>query len=266
MEEKKRHRRGGKNKKKGSGVVGTIILVAAIGVFCVSGWQLYKIVSGYQKGKQEYNNLKELVLEAGGKEGSEEFSVNFDELLKINEDTIGWIQFNPEPKQINYPVVQGPDNDLYLNKTFSKNENTVGSIFMNVHNNKDFNDKHSIVYGHRMNDNSMFHDLAKFEEKEFWEKNQNFYIYAVDGRKITYQIYSAGSINEVSDSYITEFSTEEDYQNVLNLTKAESAFDTGIEVSVADTIVTLSTCVQGNDELRFVVRGVKRGEEMVKGE
>lgn len=271
MSEKKNYHRGTRKQKgKGSkkkGVVSTILLIAALAVFCVSGWQLYKIISGYQKGKNEYNDLKELALSGGKKPGeSGEFRVNFDELLKINSDTVGWIQFKPEPAQINYPVVQGPDNSLYLNKTFSKNENTVGAIFLNVYNNKEFNDRHTIVYGHRMNDNSMFHDLEKYDDKVFWEKNQNFYIYTVDGRKITYQIYAAGQVSEVSDGYITEFPSDELFQEFLNLTKSEGVYDTGHEVTVQDSIVTLSTCVQGNDELRFVVRGVKRNEEMVKEE
>ena len=60
----------------------------------------------------------------------EKFRVDFDELMKINKDTVGWIRFYKEPSQINYPVVQGADNDLYLHKTFSANENTLGAILL----------------------------------------------------------------------------------------------------------------------------------------
>ena len=269
MGEKRGYHRGRrKEKTKKNSIISTVVLLAAVAVFCVSGWQLYKIISGYQKGKSEYNDLKELALgsEKTGEDGEKVFSVNFEELLKLNSDTVGWIRFDPEPKQISYPVVQGPDNSLYLDKTFSKNDNTVGAIFVNVHNNKDFNDRHTIVYGHRMNDNSMFHDLEKFEDQSFWEKNQNFYIYTADGRKLTYQIYAAGPVSAVSDSYLTEFGSDEAYQSFLNLGKSEALYDTGIEVAASDTVVTLSTCVKGDDEQRFVVRGVKRNEEMTGGE
>ena len=155
----KRRRKEERRQKKG-GIISTIVLVVAIAVFCVSGFQLYKIMSGYHKGKAEYDKILEIAVEEKEpeEEGQEEsFRVNFDELLAINPDTVGWIRFSPEPSQISYPVVQGDDNDLYLHKTFSANDNTVGAIFVNVYNNPDFNDRNTIIYGHRMNDNSMFH-------------------------------------------------------------------------------------------------------------
>ena len=48
----------------------------------------------------------------------EGFRVDFDALLEVNPDTVGWIRFYPEPSQINYPIVQGQDNDEYLHQTF----------------------------------------------------------------------------------------------------------------------------------------------------
>ena len=265
MEEKKVHRRGRHN-KKGKGVISTLVLIAAVVVFCYSAFQLYKIVSGYQKGQKEYDKIKAIAIENPGKErpeeesGADRFRVNFDELLAINPDTVGWIRFSPEPAQINYPLVQCGDNSTYLNKTFSANENTVGAIFVNTYNNADFHDRNTIIYGHRMNDNSMFHDLAKYEDKAFWEANPYFYIYTPDGREIVYHIYSTGVVKDTSDTYLTEFESDEAYQNFLTATKQAAVFDTGVEVDISDTIVTLSTCTKESNENRFVVRGVKESE------
>ena len=262
----KRRRKEERRQKKG-GIISTIVLVVAIAVFCVSGFQLYKIMSGYHKGKAEYDKILEIAVEEKEpeEEGQEDsFRVNFDELLAINPDTVGWIRFSPEPSQINYPVVQGDDNDLYLHKTFSANDNTVGAIFVNVYNNPDFNDRNTIIYGHRMNDNSMFHDLAKYEDKSFWESNPYFYIYTPDGREITYHIYSTGVVKDVSDTYLTEFASDEEYQAFLNMTKEVAAYDTGIEVGTDDVIVTLSTCTKASNDDRFVVRGVKESERKIE--
>ena len=192
------------------------------------------------------------------------FRVNFEELLKINPDTVGWLRFYPEPAQINYPLVQGEDNSLYLNKTFSANDNTVGAIFVNVYNQSDFNDRNTIIYGHRMKDNSMFHDLARYEDKSFWEANPYFYIYTPDGREIVYHIYSAGVVKDTSDTYLTEFASDEEYQEFLNMTRDVAAYDTGIMPDVGDQIVTLSTCTKDSNEDRFVVRGVKESEEIIE--
>ena len=121
------------------------------------------------------------------------FRVDFDELLAVNPDTIGWIRFSPEPAIINYPIVQGEDNEEYLHKTFSANENTLGAIFLNAGNSPDFSDRNSIVYGHRMKDGSMFRHLQDYEDQSFWESNPYFYIYTPDGREITYHDLFSGA-------------------------------------------------------------------------
>lgn len=252
------------SRRKKANIVSTIVLIIAAAVFCVSAFQLYKIFSGYQKGKKEYDKIKELAVEnSKGDDGDDQFRVNFDELMKINPDTVGWIRFNPEPSQINYPVVQGNDNSTYLDKTFSANDNTVGAIFVNTYNNADFSDRNTIIYGHRMNDNSMFHDLAKYEDKSFWEANPYFYIYTPDGRELTYHIYAAGVVKDTSDTYLTEFAADEDYQKFLDGTREAAAYDTGVEVNTANVVVTLSTCTKDSNDDRFVVLGVKESEKQI---
>ena len=261
MAGKKYHRGRKKTKKKGSLVLNLILILALI-VFAVSAFQLFQIVKGYMDGRGEYEGIRELAIEEvdDGEEGTPQFRVNFDELLAINPDTIGWIRFSPEPSIISYPIVQGEDNDEYLHKTFSANENTLGAIFLNAGNQPDFSDRNSIIYGHRMKDGSMFRHLQDYEERAFWENNPYFYIYTPDGREITYHIYSAGQVEDTSDTYLTSFASDEEYQAFLDMTKEVSLYDTGVELTTEDTIVTLSTCTSASDEHRFVVRGVKEKE------
>lgn len=260
----KRYHRGRKKKKKKAGIFSTIILVVALAVFCFSAFQLFKILKGYHDGRSEYDKVRKLAVEEKKGDGEDQFSVNFDELMKMNPDTIGWIRFHPEPSQISYPIVKGKDNSEYLKKTFSTNENTLGAIFLNVDNNADFMDKNTIIYGHRMKDGSMFRHLQDYEEKSFWESNPYFYIYTPDGREITYHIYSAGQVEDTSDTYLTSFESEEAYQSFLNMTKEASLYDTGVELNAQSAIVTLSTCTSASDNHRFVVRGVKEKEVNLK--
>ena len=260
----KRYHRGRKKKKKKAGIFSTIILVVALAVFCFSAFQLFKILKGYHDGRSEYDKVRKLAVEEKKGDGEDQFSVNFDELMKMNPDTIGWIRFHPEPSQISYPIVKGKDNSEYLKKTFSANENTLGAIFLNVDNNADFMDKNTIIYGHRMKDGSMFRHLQDYEEKSFWESNPYFYIYTPDGREITYHIYSAGQVEDTSDTYLTSFESEEAYQSFLNMTKEASLYDTGVELNAQSAIVTLSTCTSASDNHRFVVRGVKEKEGNLK--
>ena len=259
----KRYHRGRKKKKK-AGIFSTIILVVALAVFCFSAFQLFKILKGYHDGRSEYDKVRKFAVEEKKSAGEDQFSVNFDELMQMNPDTIGWIRFHPEPSQISYPIVKGKDNSEYLKKTFSANENTLGAIFLNVDNNADFMDKNTIIYGHRMKDGSMFRHLQDYEEKSFWESNPYFYIYTPDGREITYHIYSAGQVEDTSDTYLTSFESEEAYQSFLNMTKEASLYDTGVELNAQSAIVTLSTCTSASDNHRFVVRGVKEKEVNLK--
>lgn len=271
--EKKPEKKSGKKSdakkgKKKSNLISNIILVVAIIVFCVSAFQLFNIFKGYHEGRSEYDKVRKLAVttdkKKADKEAGDGFQVNFEELLKMNPDTVGWIRFTPEPAQINYPIVQGQDNEKYLKTTFTANENTLGAIFLNADNLSDYSDKNSIIYGHRMKDGSMFRHLQDYDSKAFWEKNPYFYIYTLDGRKLTYHIYSVGQVEDTSDTYLTSFESEEAYQSFLDMTKEVSMYDTGVEVTTENTIVTLSTCTSASDEHRFVVRGVLEKEEQVE--
>lgn len=261
MNRKRANHHGGRRKSRKArrkNMILNVILVAAIVVFCVSAFKLLQIGKGYKDGQSEYEKVRGVAIKNA--DDKEKFRVDFDELMKINDDTVGWIRFYKEPSQINYPVVQGEDNDLYLHKTFSANENTLGAIFVDAAASSDFTDKNTIIYGHRMKDGSMFRKLEEYKDKDFWKENPYFYIYTPDGKEITYKIYSVGQVLDTSDTYLTSFAGEEDYQKFLDMTVKEADYDTGVKVTTDDTIVTLSTCTAASDEHRFVVRGVKEKE------
>ena len=259
MAEQTKHHRG-RRKKKG-GFLTTLIFCVAIAIFCISGYKLFGILKGYTDGRSEYEKITDIAIE---NEDEEKFRVNFDELLEINPDTIGWIRFYPEPEIINYPIVQGDDNDYYLKKTFSANENTLGAIFLNVYNRPDFSDKNSIIYGHRMKDGSMFRKLEDYKDKEFWEANPYFYIYTPDGKELTYHIYSAGTVLDTADTYLTSFGSDADFQDFIKYTKSTADYDTGVEVTTDDRVVTLSTCTASSDNHRYVIHGVLEKSVMLE--
>lgn len=244
-----------RGRRKKGGIISGIILVIALIVFCVSGFNLIKYGKGYLAGRSEYRKIRDIAIEEG-KDAASGFKVNFDELFAINPDTVGWIRFYPEPATINYPLVQGTDNQEYLHKTFSEGENTLGAIFVAAENRANMQDKNTIIYGHRMNDRSMFYHLEDYKDPEFCKQNPYFYIYTPDGAEHVYQIYSVAVVDEFSDTYITKFASKEKFQEFIKMTKETSLYDTGVEVGADDKIVTLSTCTSNGDNERNVVRGV----------
>lgn len=252
-------------KQKKSHWLSNLILAVSLGVFVVAAFQLIRIGKGYQDGRKEYKEIQDLAVEEKKDKNDEDvFTVDFEKLAEKNPDVIGWLRFDPEPSIINYPIVQGKDNQEYLHRTFSKNENGLGAIFLNVDNDSNFKDSHSIIYGHRMKDGSMFRHLQDYESKTFWKKNPLFYIYTPKGRVLTYRIFSAGEVVDASDTYNTFFADKKAFQEFLDMTKKEALYETGVKVRTPDRVVTLSTCTKSSDNHRFVVHGVLEKTESIE--
>ena len=264
-ENKKKHHRGRRKKKGGSNIVSNIILVIAIVVFAVSAYKLYGIFSEYNKGDKEYQKIQALVINTEKKDDTKEeaFSVDFEKLLEMNSDVVGWIRFD-EPSEINYPVVQGRDNEEYLKRTFEANTNKLGTLFVDVNNPGDFSGRNTFIYGHNMKNGSMFAQLLKYKDDSFYKEHPYFYIYTPDGKVRTYEIFSAGVVKDTSDSYIMDYADDAAFQTYIDYIKQQSAYPTSAEVTTASKIVSLSTCTNVRDDERFLVHGVMIKEEAVK--
>ena len=101
-------------------------------------------------------------------------NVDFNELLKKNPDTVGWIKV--EGTKVNYPVVQSTDNDYYLSHAFNKTANQGGWIFADYRVNfKDFG-KNTIIYGHNMNNKTMFGSIPNMLYNSYLSNSSNYYI------------------------------------------------------------------------------------------
>ena len=264
-ENRKKHHRGRKKKKGRSNIVSNIILVIAIVVFAVSAYKLYGIFSEYNKGDKEYQKIQDLVINTEKKDDTKEetFSVDFEKLLEMNSDVVGWIRFD-EPSEINYPVVQGRDNEEYLKRTFEANTNKLGTLFVDVNNPGDFSGRNTFIYGHNMKNGSMFAQLLKYKDDSFYKEHPYFYIYTPDGKVRTYEIFSAGVVKDTSDSYIMDYADDAAFQTYIDYIKQQSAYPTSTEVTTASKIVSLSTCTNVRDDERFLVHGVMIKEEAVK--
>ena len=264
-ENKKKHHRGRRKKKGGSNIVSNIILVIAIVVFAVSAYKLYGIFSEYNQGDNEYQKTQDLVINTEKKDDTKEetFSVDFEKLLEMNSDVVGWIRFD-EPSEINYPVVQGRDNEEYLKRTFEANTNKLGTLFVDVNNPGDFSGRNTFIYGHNMKNGSMFAQLLKYKDDSFYKEHPYFYIYTPDGKVRTYEIFSAGVVKDTSDSYIMDYADDAAFQTYIDYIKQQSAYPTSTEVTTASKIVSLSTCTNVRDDERFLVHGVMIKEEAVK--
>lgn len=263
-EKKKTTTHRGPGKKKKGGVFSTMILIVALAVFVYSAFQLYQIFSEYRQGKSEYTKIQGVAIQTPkasvNPETAEEdlsaMKVDFAALKEINTDVVGWIRF-PEPAEINYPIVQGRDNEEYLDRTFEANTNKLGTLFVDMDNKGDFSDRNTFIYGHNMKNGTMFAQLMNYQDQSYYKENPYFYIYTPDGKASKYQIFSAGVVLDMADNYIRSYASDEEYLAYLELAKRSSAYDTGVKVGADSKIVSLSTCTNVADEERFLVQGVK---------
>ena len=113
--------------------------------------------------------------------------INIAALREENEDVLGWIRI-PDTR-IDYPLLQGEDNDFYLKHTWQKQRNSVGSIFLEHLNRPDLTDFNTIVYGHNMRDKSMFGQLDNYSIEGFWETHPYVYI-AIDSGVYRYEVFA----------------------------------------------------------------------------
>ena len=254
-----------KKKRKKFGVISMIIMVVAAVVFVFSIFMLADSLMPYYSGGQEYDDVKKLVITQELNENNEEvFKVDFDLLLEQNADTIAWLRFD-EPAVISYPVVKSKDNNEYLTKTFTANDNKLGAIFMDMNGSSDFSDQNTIIYGHNMQvGGEMFSQLNKYAEESFCRQYPYFYIYTPDNKVLTYQVFSASVVHELADNYKTQFASDEEFLQYIELCKSTSDYAVDAELNADSRILSLSTCTNVRDDERFLLQGVLISEEDVE--
>lgn len=170
------------------------------------------------------------------------YSKMFEELAKINDETIGWITVNKT--KVNYPVVQHTDNNYYLKHDFKKNNNAYGWIFMDYRNNIYNMSDNTILYGHNSVKDAMMFGSLRYTTNESWYKNSENQIITFNTKvkNMKWRIFSIYRIPVTNDYLYANFADRNEYQTFLNTLKGRSIYDFGVEVNSDDHILTLSTC------------------------
>ena len=169
-------------------------------------------------------------------------------LKNENNDTVGWIQV-PNTK-INYPVVQGDDNDYYLNHNFYKKYNLAGWPFLDYRNNLN-NDYNTIIYGHNRLDDSMFGTLKKLLSEDYHSNNKYIYFNTSDTMN-TYEIISVYTINANDFKANINFNNDTEYSDYLENIKNMSTIKLNNNVTYKDKIITLYTCSDNTNDRTIV--------------
>ncbi len=180
------------------------------------------------------------------------------EAIQTNEnaDIYAWIYV--PGTEVDYPVLQHASNDaFYLDHDMKGKKANCGSIYTEKKNAKDFNDNHTVLYGHNMKNGTMFKTLHSYNDKSFFEANKYIYVYTEADTRV-YQIFGA---YEYDDKHLLlSFATENagEYQKYLESVKklgdACGHFDRDLSLNSSDKIITLSTCIAEKPESRYLVQ------------
>ncbi len=183
---------------------------------------------------------------------------NFKKLQNEYSDIVAWLEI--ENTQINYPVLQGKDNDYYLYKNYKGQYSRNGSIFLDYRYDFSKDNQNFFVYGHNNNDQMMFNELLKYSEEEFYNSHKK--ISLITAKEIEdYEIISvfkseifSKDINNVFKYYnYINFESEDKFNKYINNCKEKSLYKIESLPKYGDKILTLSTCEYSKPNGRFVV-------------
>lgn len=246
-----------------------IILSLLIVILAISSFFIIKEFAENKKEIDIYDDLQEIVIEENTdidttnvdteiekSEGESSNKYNLENIAKINSDVVGWIKI--ENTNIDYPVMQ--NGDYYLHRNIYKNYSSHGTPYLAEYCNIQYSDN-LIIYGHHMNDNSMFAQLDDYKKHSFYENHKyiKFYSY-YNGITIekTYEVAIAFKTVVYSDKGFkyynyTNFSDVQELNDFIENCRKLEFYNTGIDINYGDKLITLSTCEYSQKNGRIVV-------------
>lgn len=183
----------------------------------------------------------------------------YEGMVAANPEFVGWI-IVPDT-QINYPVTQkAGDNDYYLSHAFDNSEDSAGSIFMDSRCDIVNPTVNTILYGHNMRNGSMFGQLNKYLEEDFYNNHkiitfdtkyqkQQYEIVAVCLSQVGYQDEN----NFKYYNYIGKPGDDAGFGAFVETVKNLSVYGKDINIDKSDKLLTLSTCNNYTEDGRLFV-------------
>ena len=178
---------------------------------------------------------------------------NVAALQEINGDVKGWIVL--PGTGVSYPLLQGGDNEFYLNHDWKRDASSVGAVFLDYRASDDFTDFNAIAYGHRMRDRSMFGRLKRYAQQDYLDAHPDVYVRTAD-TVYRYAIYAAYEADVTSLAYCISLSDEASREEFIRLGLENSAVSAGFTPQTTDRFLTLVTCTGSGYESRWVVQAV----------
>lgn len=230
-------------------VISLIVLVASLAALGAIAYQ-------YWSQQQAYEGLESYV-EVTDQEAVSlsDLSVDWAALQEVNPDVVAWIYIPGTP--VSYPIVQGADNDEYLHRAFDGSTGwlaSAGTIFLDSINDKALSDQNNALYGHHMNDGSMFASVADWVDADTFNSQRDIYIMTPEGN---YRLKTFAVVKTVGSDAIVEttFSSKVQFVNYIQdkIDRSVVAQEgTVLQAHDVKQSFLLSTCEYSRDDGRVV--------------
>lgn len=242
-----------KKPSKFSRAANVIITGIAVFVLLISGTICVRYFVDVYGAKEQAEEISELVTEPTEGYPSEpaEVQPKYRKAYNENNDLVGWITV--PNTTINHPVMQSDDNNFYLRHNFYKEYYRRGTVFMDYRNSVDPFDKNTILYGHNYLDSTMFSDLEKYKDIEFYKTAPviTFNTIYKDYQWKVFAVFLTTASPELDNGYVFNYiypaMTDENFTEFITEVEKRSLYHTGVEVLPTDKILTLSTCTRDMD-------------------
>jgi len=176
-----------------------------------------------------------------------------------NKDYVAWLSI--PGTVINYPVVRSDRTDYYLHHLITGQQSKLGTLFSLTTSDYETPSRNIAIYGHHLsNSTAMFSTLLQYKDESYWKSHQTIQIDSIYGKR-TYRIFAVLN-HTVSnwDASTASFKDDNAFLKFVNRARKKAFYDTGIEVSETDHIITLITCDRsfGGVQGRLLVMGVEQ--------
>lgn len=180
----------------------------------------------------------------------------FAELYVLNNDIVGW--FRIPGTKIDYPVMQCPeDSDYYLLHNFDKEFSYRGCLYAQANCDVARPSDNIVIYGHRMSDGSMFARLDQYMEEEFYQENPYIFfdtLTELHTYKVLAVFRTTASVGEGFEYHtFVDAADAAEFDSFVSSVKSMAMYETGVDASYGDKLITLSTCEYSQTNGRLVV-------------
>ena len=248
-------------------IICVVAAVCLLGTAAFCGFRIYHHYAQVDEQTEAFEEIAEMVEQAPTEETvpddtpvseGEDVLAKYQELYLQNEDMVGWIKV--EDTNINYPVVQSVNvPNFYLKHKFDKTYSAYGCPYVQENCDVQKPSDNIIIYGHHMNDGSMFTGLMKYRNKSFWEGHKTITFDTLTDRH-QYEViavFKTVVYTDSSDSFkyyeFTDAENAAEFDAYVAKCKELSLYDTGVSAEYGDKLISLSTCEYSRNNGRLVV-------------